>query len=101
MMSDIELSISLPLEAGSIAWRVLGEIASPVKQWVPRDLMERIIRQHVSPPNQDHVVAEINGWFQSPGDWEWLKEDMRAPVAMLVLNGIGDALSSSGRHWRS
>ena len=95
MFSEIESNVSLPLESKSVVWRVIGEIESPLKERAGHDLVRRIVRERVSSPNQDDVSSQLSGWYESHGDKKWLKEDIRPPIGVLVLAGIGDALLCS------
>ena len=95
MASDIIPSISLPPEAKAVVWRIFGENESPLMEdELPRtrrpsyELIEPIIREHVSSNDPDRVIGEIRGWFESHGDRRWLKSEMSEPVAALILEGI-------------
>lgn len=95
MASDIIPSISLPPEAKAVVWRIFGENESPlIEDELPRarrssyELIEPIIREHVSSNDPDRVIREIRGWFESHGDRRWLKSEMNEPVAALILEGI-------------
>ena len=96
MASNLIPSISLPTEAKAIVWRIFGQNQSPLKEdELPRtrqssyELIDPVIREHVSSNDQDRVISEIRGWFESHGDRRWLKSEMSEPVAVLILEGIG------------
>ncbi len=96
MASNIIPSISLPPEAKAVVWRIFGESESPLREDEPPrtrrssyELIEPIIKEHVSSNDPDRVIREIHGWFESHGDRRWLKSEMCEPVAVLILEGIG------------
>ena len=89
MTSNSIPSISLPEEAKAVIWRIFGSGESPLKKLATYALVEPIISKYVSPAERKRAIAEIRGWFESHGDQQWLRSDMRGAVAVLILEGIG------------
>ena len=89
MVNNSIHNIPLSAEAKSIIWRIFGEGESPLKGKSTYELIEPIIRERInSRTEQNRAIAEIQGWFESQGDQQWLKSEMREPVADLILEGI-------------
>ena len=88
---------SLPEAVGRIIWRIVGNNESPVARETTARLIEQTIRRHgtqVPSYIQDQAIANVCGWFDFRGDRGWLREDMREPVASLIISGVKDALAS-------
>ena len=82
-------SHSLPDEAKAVIWRIFGQGGSPLTKSSTYEWIEPILKDHVvHPPDQTRAITEISGWFESHGDQQWLKPDMSAPVAELIVEGI-------------
>ena len=94
MTSRIVPSISLPPDAKTMIWRIFGNGESPLSQKATYDLIEPITRRRVCSSNQDQAIAEISTWFESSGSEKALNREMIVPVAGLIIEGIGDVLSS-------
>lgn len=89
MTNNIMPDFSLPAEAKAIIWRIFGEDESPLKRKSTYEPIKWIIEEHViSRTEQNRAIAEIQGWFESQGDQQRLKSEMREPVADLILEGI-------------
>lgn len=87
-MSSTKPIISLSAAAKSIVWRIFGVGASPRKATTFHDIMEPIIRKHLSDPfERDQVITEIHGWFEHHGRNRFLKQEYREPVAELIIDG--------------
>ena len=82
-------SISLTEEVKAVIWRIFGSGESPLKKLSTYELIEPIISKYVSSAERKRAIAEIRGWFESHGDYQWLRSDMREAVAALILEGIG------------
>ena len=90
MAASIMTDVSLPDEAKAVVWRIFGSGESPLTGRSTFDLIERVICKHVSSPSRrDWAISAIRGWFETIGERRWLKPDMREPVAVLILEGIG------------
>ena len=90
MAASIMTDASLPDEAKAVVWRIFGAGESPLTRRSTFDLIERVICKHVSSPSRrDWAISAIRGWFETIGERRWLKPDMREPVAVLILEGIG------------
>ena len=82
--------VSLPEEAKAVIWRILGAGESPLTKPSTFDLIEPVIRKHVSSSaRRDWAISEIRGWFEPMGARRWLKSGMRETVAAIVVEGIG------------
>ena len=91
MVASTMTNLSLPHEARAAVWRVFGAGASPLTERSPFDLIEPIISKRVSSPTQQAAaINEVRSWFEPIGERRRLKPDMRDPVAVLILEGIGN-----------
>ena len=81
-------NISLPDEAKAVIWRIFGAGTSHLKKKSTYALIECVINKYVNPAEQKQVITEIRSWFESRGDQQWLKSDMRELVAILILEGV-------------
>ena len=82
--------VSLPDEAKAVIWRMFGAGESPRTERSTFDLIEKVICKYVSSSaHQGWAISTIRGWFETIGERQWLKPDMREPVAVLILEGIG------------
>ena len=93
MYDDESVKLSIPVAAIAAVWRIFGEGESPLTQRASYDLIEPIVRKHVRKDDQDLVISEIGDCFEIQGEQRWLKKDMRVPVAVLILDGVRDAVS--------
>ena len=90
MAASTMTNLSLPDEAKTVIWRIFGAGASLRTEWSTFDLIEPIIGERASSPTQQvGAINEIRSWFELIGERRWLKPDMREPVAVLILEGIG------------
>ena len=97
MATDFTSDPQLPTEASSTIWRIFGDGESSATQRTTYELIAPIIRSHVSPGQQDETIREIRTWFEIHGDRWWLREEKRDQVAILILDGVCEALSSTRR----
>lgn len=72
----------------AITWRIFGSGGSPLKEKSTYELIEPIVKRHLSPTNANRVINEIRGWFESHGKQRWLKSEMIEPVATLIVDGV-------------
>ena len=90
MAASTRTNLSLPDEAKAVIWRIFGAGASLLTERSTFDLIEPIIGKRASSPTrQVGAINEIRSWFELIGERRWLKADMREPVAILILEGIG------------
>ena len=90
MAASTMTDVSLPDEAKAVIWRIFGAGESPLTGRSTFDLIRWVICKHVSSSTQqDWAISTIRGWFEIVGERRWLKQDMREPVAALVVEGIG------------
>ena len=90
MAANAMTDISLPDEAKAVIWRIFGAGESPLTGRSTFDLIERVICKRVSSSTQqDWAISTIRGWFETVGQRRWLRQDVREPVADLILEGIG------------
>ena len=90
MAASAITDVSLPAEAKAVIWRIFGAGESPLTGRSTFDLIARVICKHVSSSTQrDWAISTIRGWFEAIGQQRWLKPDIREPVAVLILEGIG------------
>ena len=88
MASNERPEISLPAEARAAVWHLFGEGASPSDRRSSYDLIESIVREHVSSTNRDRTIAAIRGWFELHGDQQCLKPHLQERVAALILEEV-------------
>ena len=89
-------TIQLPLEARHAIWRIFGNGLAPKKQQTWHDLAAPIIQSRLGKTDESgRVIAEIRGWFDPDGGASQLRPDMREPVAEMIIDGIGRALSET------
>lgn len=90
MAASTTPSLFLPDEAKVAVSRIFGAGESPLTRRSTFDLIEPIICKHVSSATErDLAIAAVRSWFETIGERRWLKPDMREPVAVLILEGIG------------
>ena len=90
MVASTMLSLSLPDEAEAVIWRIFGAGESLPRGRSTFDLIEPIIRKHVSSSTKRNLaIAAVREWFESIGERRWLKPEQREPVAVLILEAIG------------
>ena len=90
MTTNAMNDVSLPDEAKAVIWRIFGAGESPLTGRSTFDLIERVICKRVSSSTQqDWAISTIRGWFETVGQQRWLRQDVREPVADLILEGIG------------
>ena len=90
MAANTMANLSLPDEAKAVIWRIFGAGASLLTERSTFDLIEPIIDKRASSHTQQvGAINEIRSWFELIGERRWLKPDMREPVAVLILAGIG------------
>ena len=88
MTSTKRAEISLPVEARAAVWRLFGEGASLSDRPSSYDLIESVVREHVSSTDPGRTIAAIRGWFELHGDQQCLKPRLQEPVAALILEEI-------------
>ena len=91
--TDDYASLSLPLAGKSMVWRIFGVGECPLTPRTTFELIEPNIRKHTREDDQDQLMYEITDCFEIQGEQRWLKKDMRVPVAVLILDGVRDAVS--------
>ena len=96
MAASTMTDVSLPDEAKAVLWRIFGSGESPLTGRSTFDLIERVIFKHVSSSaHRDSAISTIREWFETIGGRRWLKPDVREPVAVLILEGIGAGRSET------
>ena len=89
-------TIHLPVVAQQAIWRVFGNGLAPLKQSTCRDLVEPIIQKQLRKTDEaDRAIAEIRSWFDPDGGSNSLRQEMREPVAGMIIDGIREALSTT------
>ena len=100
MDRNISLEHPLPEVVSDVVWRIVGNIASPLKRETPRRLIEKTIRKYAEDLPlvvQDQAIAEVTEWFDFHQDKGWLKEEVQEAVGHLIVDGIKEALASRRR----
>ena len=85
---DTHISISLPREAATLVWQLLGFGESPFRPPLGHEVVEQWIHNRVSCCNQATTFDEIRTWFHTDTEHWVLRDELRAPVAMLILHTI-------------
>ena len=86
----------LPLEAKQAIWRIFGNGLAPKKQRTWHDLVGPIIQSRLGKNDEaDRIIAEVQSWFDLDGGTSQLRPDMKEPVAEMIIDGIGRALSET------
>ncbi|MDE0046755.1 MAG: hypothetical protein OXU19_12995, partial [bacterium] len=91
MTSETAQEPCLTEEAKAVIWRIFGEGASPQTRRSPYQLIEPVFRKRLSSNIAEPTISAVRAWFESHGDRQWLKSDVREAVATMVLEGIGAA----------
>ena len=91
MTPEIAEEPCLTEEAKAVIWRIFGAGASPQKRRSPYQLIEPVLRKHLSPAVAEPAIVAVRAWFETHGDRQWLKSDVHEAVATIVLEGIGPA----------
>ena len=76
-------------ETKAVIWRIFGEGASPYTRWMTYELIEPVVRKHLSSTDAERSIVAIRGWFESQGDRRWLKAEMYEAVAVMILEEVG------------
>lgn len=104
MDRNISVALSLPQELANNIWRIIGNDESPLQQETTLRLIEGTIRKYAKylpSAQQDQAIAVVHAWFEFHGEKGCLKEDMKEPVAHLIIDGIKNTLLTqpeSGNH---
>ena len=106
MTSSNEAStINLPMVAQQAIWRIFGNGLAPLKESTCRDLIEPIVQKQLGKTDEsDRAIAETRSWFDSEGAPNDLRQEVREPVAEIIIGGIGEALkpqSTEGSVWEA
>ena len=88
MADHTHFSISLPREAATLAWQLFGVGESPFRPPLGHKFVEKWVRNRVSCCNQATTFGEIRTWFHTDTEQWLLRDELRAPVAMLILHTI-------------
>lgn len=75
--------------ARTVVWRIFGAGAAPGTRRSTYEHVEPLVRRYVPPPDQERTLGEIRGWFESGSQTRWLRPEVSALVAGLVLEGVG------------
>ena len=93
-MSDESMTgRTLPAEANSVIWRILGTWAFPWNRVSPYDLIERML-DDVSAAGREQIMDELHSWFESTGGKAWLRADVAEFASVFIVAGIGDQRST-------
>ena len=96
IISNEALTIHLPVEAEQAIWRLFGDGLAPSKKLTCRDLIELIIQKQLGETDEaDRTIAEIRSWFDPEGGPNDLRQEVREPVAEIIIGGIKEALTST------
>ena len=93
MYENDNAHLSIPLAGKAAIWRIFGKGESPLTPRTTFELIDPIIRSRIRTEDRDLVIAEIADCFEIHGEQRWLKNDMRVPIAVLILDGVRDAMS--------
>ena len=89
-------AVQLPLEVRLVVWRIFGDGLAPKKEKTWHDLVAPVILHRLGKTHEaDRAIAQIRGWFDPDGGASQLRPDMTQPVAEMIIDGIGGALSET------
>ena len=97
IITDTHTAISLPSEVIPLIWRILGVGESPFRPPLNHEWVESRVRGRVRSANQDVAIDEIQGWFDREGEHWTLRDELRVPVAMLILHGVKQDINDGAR----
>ena len=98
MVTDTHAAISLPSEAVPLVWKILGVGESPFRPSLNREWVESRVRGRIRCENQDVTINEIQSWFDREDEHWALRDELRVPVAMLILHGIKRDLNDDAKN---
>lgn len=96
MDDDTNFCISLPCEAAPLVCQLFGVDESPFRPSLSIELVDQWIHNVVSYSNRAQTIDEIRSWFCEESEQWVLREEWRAPVAMLILDTIGQGMAEAG-----
>ena len=88
MADETHSSTSLPGEAAPWVWQLLGVGASPFRPPLGHEFVKHWVLDRVSCCNQAATFDEIRTWFHTETEQWVLRDEFRAPIAMLILHTI-------------
>ena len=97
MITDTHTVISLPSEVIPLIWRILGVGESPFRPPLNHECVESRVRGRARSANQDVAIDEIQGWFDREGEHWTLRDELRVPVAMLILHGVKQDINDGAK----
>ncbi len=96
MPDDAAPTIELPADVGQAIWRIFGNGLAPLKEPTCYALASFIIRDQVGEIEEaELIIDEIRSWFDPDGGPNHLREDMKEPVAEMIIDGIRVELSGT------
>ena len=96
MPGDEAPTIELPVGAVQAIWRIFGSGLAPLKEPTCYDLAAFIIRDQVGETDEaERIIDEIRSWFDPDGGPNHLRQDMKEPVAEMIIDGIRVELSGT------
>ena len=96
MPDDEAPTIELPADAVQAIWRIFGNGLAPLKEPTCYDLAAFIIRDQVGETEEaELIIDEIRSWFDPDGGPNHLRQDMKGPVAEMIIDGIRVELSGT------
>ncbi len=94
MPGDDVPTIELTAKAVQAIWRIFGNGLAPLKEPTCQDLADPIIRNQLGETEEaDRAIDTIRSWFDPDGGPNHLRQDMKEPVAEMIIDGIRVALS--------
>jgi hypothetical protein len=96
MPGDDVPTIELTAKAVQAIWRIFGSGLAPLKEPTCYDLAAFIIRDQVGETDEaERIIDEIRSWFDPDGGPNHLRQDMKEPVAEMIIDGIRVELSGT------
>ena len=93
-MSNIqEPNNSILGEAKTVIWRIFGAGEKLGSEKSTFELIDPVVRKHISLPNVDRIIVQLQGWFEENGDQYQLSPGMHREVECLILEGVRDERS--------
>lgn len=87
MDESVRMPDSLPERVLDTVWRIFGRGASPYKRVSAFELIKPVMGKVLGPGDQTDVISEVENWFEHHGAGNWLRPELREPVARSILEG--------------
>ena len=94
MNDNGDTHLTLVSAASSIIWEAFGIGESPLNSISTLEMIEKLAREHLAIDDQDATIATIRDCFEVQSENQWLRTEMRGPIAIIILDGVRRYLES-------